>query len=178
MAPHHYRVRGRLHTWRGGWNCAGSARRRSKAVHGGSVNSLQAPPKNRISYASLVALLAACLLFLRGVPRLRDAAFFAEDGQIFLSQAHDRGFAALVQPYEGYLHVIPRIIAAVLEPFPVTAAPVLYAVAALLVHVAMLTPALSARLEWIIPGQMLRSVLFALMCLMPPLCEVLAISRI
>jgi hypothetical protein len=37
----------------------------------------------------------------------------------------------------------------------------------------MLTPALSARLEWIIPGQMLRAVLFALLCLMPPLWEVL-----
>ena len=142
-------------------------------VHGGLVNSLQMPLKNRISYASLLALLAACLLVLRGVPRLRDAAFFAEDGQIFFSQARDRGFGAFAQPYEGYLHVIPRIIAAVLEPFPVTAAPVLYAVAALLVHVAMLAPALSARLEWIIPGQMLRAVLFALLCLMPPLGEVL-----
>jgi hypothetical protein len=121
----------------------------------------------------VVALLAACLLFVRGVPRLWHAAFFAEDGKIFLSQAHNDGVAAFVEPYAGYLHLIPRIIAAVVEPFPVTAAPVLYAVAALLAHVAMLTPALSARLEWIIPGQMLRAVLFALLCLMPPLWEVL-----
>jgi hypothetical protein len=137
------------------------------------VNSVEASSKNRIPYASVVAALAACLLFLRGVPRLRDAAFFAEDGQIFLSQAHNGGVAAFVKPYAGYLHLIPRMVAAVLEPFPVTAAPVLYAVAALLVHVVMLTPALSARLEWIIPGQMLRAVLFALLCLMPPLWEVL-----
>jgi len=137
------------------------------------VTSLEASRKNRIPYASFVAVLAACLFFLRGVPRLRDVAFFAEDGQIFLSQAHNSRLAALLQPYEGYLHLIPRVIAAVLEPFPVTAAPVLYAVAALVVHVAMLTPALSPRLEWIIPGQMLRAVLFALLCLMPPLWEVL-----
>jgi hypothetical protein len=137
------------------------------------VNSVEASSKNRIPYASVVAALAACLLFLRGVPRLRDTAFFAEDGQIFLSQAHNGGVAAFVKPYAGYLHLIPRMVAAVLEPFPVTAAPVLYAVAALLVHVVMLTPALSARLEWIIPGQMLRAVLFALLCLMPPLWEVL-----
>jgi hypothetical protein len=121
----------------------------------------------------VVAVLAACLLLLRGVRRLRHAGFYAEDGQIFLSQAHNRGVAALWEPYEGYLHLIPRVIAAVLEPFPVTAAPVLYAVAALLVHVAMLTPALSARLDWIIPGPMLRAVLFALLCVMPPLWEVL-----
>jgi hypothetical protein len=137
------------------------------------VNLRQAPPKNRIGYASVVAVLAACLLFLRGVPRLRDAALFAEDGQIFLAQAHNSGFAAFLEPYAGYLHLIPRTVAALLAPFPVTAAPVLYAIAALLVHVAMLTPALSARLNWIIPGQMLRAVLFALLCLMPPLWEVL-----
>jgi hypothetical protein len=137
------------------------------------VNSLEAPRKNRIPYASVVAVLAACLLLWRGVPRLRDAAFFAEDGQIFFAQAHNCGLAAFVEPYAGYLHLIPRIIAALLEPFSVTAAPVLYAAAALLVHVVMLTPALSARLDWIIPGQMLRAVLFALLCHMPPLWEVL-----
>ncbi len=141
------------------------------ALYGGSLKSVEAPRKNYF-YASVVAA-GACALFLRGVCRLRNAAFFAEDGQVFLSQAYNRGFAAFVEPYAGYLHVIPRVIAAVLEPFPVTAAPVLYCVAALVVHVAMLTPALSARLEWIIPGQMLRAVLFALLCLMPPMWEVL-----
>ena len=137
------------------------------------MNSAEVPRKNRVPYAPVVAVSAACLLFLRGVPRLRHAAFFAEDGQIFLSQAHNSGVTAFLEPYSGYLHLVPRIIAAVLEPFPVTAAPVLYAVAALLVHGAMLTPALSARLDWIIPGQLLRAVLFALLCLMPPLWEVL-----
>jgi hypothetical protein len=137
------------------------------------MNSAEVPRKDRVTYTSVVAVVAACLLLLRGVPRLRHAAFYAEDGQIFLSQAHNSGVAALLKPYAGYLHLIPRIIAALLEPFPVTAAPALYAVAALLVHVLMLTPALSARLDWIVPGRWLRAVLFALLCLMPPLWEVL-----
>jgi hypothetical protein len=137
------------------------------------VNSTKAPRKNRISYASVIAVLAACLLLLRGIPRLRDAALFASDGQIFLAQAHNNGLAAFLKPYMGYLHLIPRIVAASLDPFPVTAAPVLYAVATLLVHLAMLTPALSARLDWIIPGRMLRALLFTLLCLMPPMWEVL-----
>jgi hypothetical protein len=137
------------------------------------LNSTEVPGKRRILYATVVAVLAACLLLLRGIPRLTRAAFYAEDGQVFLSQAHNNGVAAVLEPYAGYLHLIPRIIAAVLEPFPVTAAPVLYAVAALLVHVTMLTPALSPRIDWIIPGRLLRAVLFALLCLMPPLWEVL-----
>jgi hypothetical protein len=59
----------------------GSVRRHhAEAVHRGSVNSAEVPPKNRVPDASVVAVLAACLLFLRGVPQLRHAAFFAEDG--------------------------------------------------------------------------------------------------
>jgi hypothetical protein len=136
------------------------------------VSSVEVRQTNRIPIASVVVL-AACALFLRGGPRLLYASLHHEDGQVFLSQAHNDGLAAFVEPYAGYLHLIPRIIAAVLEPFPVTAAPVLYCVVALMVHVAMLSPALSARLEWIIPGRMLRAVLFGLLCLMPPMWEVL-----
>jgi hypothetical protein len=51
--------------------------------------------------------------------------------QIFLSQAYNSGVAAFLQPNAGYLHLILRIIGAVLEPFPVAAAPVLSAVPAL-----------------------------------------------
>jgi hypothetical protein len=108
---------------------------------------------------------------VRGIPRLRVAAIHLEDGQIYFSQAHYGALAAVLEPYARYVELIPRIVAALLEPFPVTAAPVLYPLAALLVHVAMLTPALSARLDWIIPGRMLRAVLFVLLCLMPGLWE-------
>lgn len=105
---------------------------------------------------------------------MRDASLFAEDGRIFLAGAHNSGPAALADPYAGYLHVVPRAIAAILEPAAVTSAPALYASAALLVHLLMLTPALSRRLDWLVPGKVLRSVLFALLCLMPPMWEVLA----
>jgi hypothetical protein len=138
-----------------------------------AVDAVKAPRKIRISSPTAVVVLAACLLFFRASVRLKYAALHHEDGQIFLSQAHNMGVAAFVQPYAGYLHLIPRIIAAVLEPFPVIWAPVQYAVAGLFVHLVMLTPALSARLEWIISGPMLRAVLFALLCVMPPLWEVL-----
>jgi hypothetical protein len=137
------------------------------------VNSLLAARKIRISYASFVAVSAACLLLLRGIPRLRIAAIHLEDGQIYLSQAHHSGLAAILEPYARYLALVPRIVAALLDPFPVTWAPLLYPLAALLVQLAMLTPALSARLDWIIPGQMLRAVLFGLLCLMPGLWETL-----
>ena len=104
------------------------------------MESLQAAGKIRISYPSVVTVLAACLLLLRGVPRLRIAAIHLEDGQIFFSQAHYDGLAASWSLTRDTCSG-SRLIAALLEPFPVAAAPFVYAVAALLVHPAMLTPA-------------------------------------
>lgn len=102
---------------------------------------------------------------------MREPALFAEDGQIFLAEAHNNGVTAIVEPYAGYLHLIPRLIAAVLEPAPVTSAPVAYLWAALLVHLAFLAPALSGRLAWFLPSPVLRGGLFASLCLMAPLWE-------
>ncbi len=129
----------------------------------------------RLRAASWVIVVAAALAFaVRGTARLREASLFAEDGQVFLADAHNLGLAAFVEPYAGYLHLIPRLVAWLLAPLPVTAIPVAYAAAAMAVHLAMLTPALSARLNWLVPGPLLRAVLFAVLCLMPPLWEVLA----
>lgn len=102
---------------------------------------------------------------------MSDPALFAEDGQIFLAEAHNNGVSAVLAPYAGYLHLIPRLIAAVLEPLPVTSAPIAYLWAAVLVHLVFLTPALSARLAWLLPSPVLRGGLFASLCLMAPLWE-------
>ncbi|OAK55587.1 hypothetical protein [Rhodococcoides kyotonense] len=121
--------------------------------------------------ATVITVCAALAFVLRGVPRIRDAALFAEDGQIFLADAHNDGLGAVVAPYAGYLHVVPRIVAAVFEPLDVTAAPTAYVWAAIVVHLMMLLPALSVRLEWLLPSPILRAGLFASLALMPPLWE-------
>ncbi|CCQ14414.1 putative uncharacterized protein [Rhodococcus sp. AW25M09] len=118
-----------------------------------------------------IAAIAAALFVLRGLPRMRSPALFAEDGQIFLAEAHNDGIAAIITPYAGYLHVIPRLVAALLEPLPVTSAPIAYLWAAVVVHLLFLTPALSTRLAWLIPSPVLRGGLFASLCLMAPLWE-------
>ncbi|MCZ4557642.1 hypothetical protein O4215_18935 [Rhodococcus maanshanensis] len=120
---------------------------------------------------AVIVGVAVVAFIVRGTSRLRDAALFAEDGQIFLAGAHNGGLGAIVEPYAGYLHVIPRLVSAVLDLAPLTAAPILYAAAAMTVHLGMLTPALSSRLGWLIPTPLLRAVLFALLCLMPPMWE-------
>ncbi|BBX61108.1 hypothetical protein MSAS_02820 [Mycobacterium saskatchewanense] len=99
------------------------------------------------------------MLVARDGLRLWKPALFAEDGQLFLAQAHNYGLSAFVKPYAGYLQFIPRLIAALLSPAPVTASTVPYAVVAIVLHLLMLTPALSGRLQWLIPGAC-----FALRC--------------
>lgn len=62
--------------------------------------------------AGVVAVLAvACVAFLRMPPSSRDVVW-AEDGGIFLRDAMARkGFLDVFAPYDGYLHVVPRLAA-------------------------------------------------------------------
>lgn len=58
-----------------------------------------------------VAAIAALIAFARMPDRFLHGFLWAEDGRIFLVQAHYLGFRSIVTPYAGYLHVIPRVIA-------------------------------------------------------------------
>jgi hypothetical protein len=61
----------------------------------------------------LAAVLAACALVLglRRAGALSHPQFWAEDGY-FYERAHVLGWRALALPYNGYLHTLPRLIAA------------------------------------------------------------------
>lgn len=57
------------------------------------------------------------------LPRLESLKYFygkylwAEDGNVFLNQAAELGATAVLTPYAGYLHVYPRLIAAISQSF-------------------------------------------------------------
>lgn len=87
--------------------------------------------------AALVGLLVVggtLLQLLRqpGVPSWDS--LLAEDGGIFLTDALNRpGLANLIRPYEGYLHVVPRLLAALSAALPLQAAAVVLSGGAALV---------------------------------------------
>jgi hypothetical protein len=64
----------------------------------------------------VVATVLGCAAWLRLPTGARDT-LWAEDGRNFLQDALDRGFAPLLEPYGGYLHVVPRLLAAVVVSF-------------------------------------------------------------
>ena len=65
---------------------------------------------------------------VRGVP-------WAEDGRFFLQQDYVSGpWATLLRPYEGYVHVPARLVALLVDPFPIAWHGVLVRLAAIVVQ--------------------------------------------
>lgn len=65
------------------------------------------------TYAPLFGTLiaAAAILFIRKSDALLNPQFWAEDGSTFFAGHFHLGFAAIYEPYAGYLHLTPRLIA-------------------------------------------------------------------
>ena len=93
-----------------------------------------------------VGLVGLAVAVVRAIPRISVPSLWAEDGFVFLVGAREHGILAAVSPYAGCLHVVPRLVALVLSPFPLTWQPGLYAVTATVVSVGMFSTALSTRL--------------------------------
>ena len=80
----------------------------------------------------LITLLAVALIALRKSDSLLNPQFWAEDGGLFFIEAERYGgWHQLFRSYEGYLHFLPRLIAALGTPLPLTLVPAFYACSAL-----------------------------------------------
>jgi hypothetical protein len=51
------------------------------------------------------------VLFFRKSEQFTNPQLYAEDGPVFFQQFTELGIASLVKPYNGYLHLLPRLIA-------------------------------------------------------------------
>lgn len=117
--------------------------------------------------AALLLCLATLVQLLRlpGVPAWDTV--LAEDGGIFLTDALQRpGMGVVLQPYEGYLHVVPRLLAAVTAVFPLGAAAALLSGGAALVVSLLCLWIWSAGRE-VLPSRWARGLLVALVVLLP-----------
>lgn len=67
----------------------------------------------------LVAVVAGVIAYAR-LPEVSRRTVWAEDGAVFLSQIDTEGVVAtLFRPYDGYLHVIPRLVADLVSLAPI-----------------------------------------------------------
>lgn len=74
----------------------------------------------------LVSIFISVLVFFRAPHEFINPQLWAEDGTVFLSQAHTLGLQSIVTPYAGYLHVLPRTVAFFANFFPLESAPHIY----------------------------------------------------
>lgn len=70
--------------------------------------------------AAAVTLLGTCLSLLRQAGLRSWSTPWAEDGALFLTQSWSMGWGAVVEPYSGYLHLVPRLLAEVAVLLPIT----------------------------------------------------------
>ncbi|WP_321796382.1 hypothetical protein [Caballeronia sp. J97] len=59
----------------------------------------------------LTYLIAVVILLYRMPERLQQGYLWAEDATVFIGQAYKFGAHAILMPYAGYLHIIPRLVA-------------------------------------------------------------------
>ncbi len=111
-----------------------------------------------VTATGLATLGGAGLLLLRQTGTGALDTIYAEDGFVFLHDAVDGSAAAIVDPYAGYLHVLPRLVAAGVAALPPTLAAAGAAVAAALavsllaqvLRVAITPHLRSSRLAWMV----------------------------
>lgn len=107
--------------------------------------------------ALIVAVVAVCLVVTRMPHVLANASFWSEDANVFFAAAWEGGLR-LFDPYAGYIHALPRLVAYCASFFPLEWQAALYLLAVLFVfflicwYVASST--LPACLPWILPLSM------------------------
>jgi len=94
-----------------------------------------------------VLFLCFLILLYREPDGFFNPQFWAEDGAIFFQQNLILGLPALLEPYAGYLHVIPRLISYFSGFFPVSFAPALYNFSALVLTLFVINYLFSPRIQ-------------------------------
>ncbi|HEU5343075.1 MAG TPA: hypothetical protein VFU60_01905 [Ktedonobacterales bacterium] len=117
----------------------------------------------------LVASLVACvLIFLRRPDALLNPQFFAEDGTYYYSQAYNLGgLRALLLPVAGYLLLSARLVALVAMYFPLSWAPAIFNVCAILMQAAPVSFLFTSRFDHLIPNWYARGAIALLYLAIP-----------
>ena len=119
-------------------------------------------------------ILCFAILLWRGADRLGYAHLWAEDGAVFLSSSLHTGWAALSEPYAGYFHTIPRLLAlATLRVFPLAWFPHVIALACYGITAAAFATVASADYREVVPSDGARVIAACAFCFATGLLEVL-----
>ncbi len=154
-----------LDEWSGSW------RRRADAA--ASAIGRQAARLGAAHRFWLVSLLCLAVLVLRGWERLVYPELFAEGGR-FVAGALNEGWPSLLVSYDGYYHIVPRLIALLATSLvPIAYIPVFTVTACFLITAAISAFFVRPCFRWLVPSDAARGAVALLLCLAPGLYEVL-----
>lgn len=123
--------------------------------------------------ATLGIVLVTILMLWRGLSRVLGAELWAEDGQIFVSEALQYGVASIVRPMGGYFHFVQRAITVLwLAVAPLAWLPTLICGSAFAILVAVFSIPARESYAWLFPARSARLWLVVILCLVPGLSEV------
>jgi hypothetical protein len=121
----------------------------------------------------LVFVAAFAIIVLRRPDAILNPQFWAEDGMVFYADAYNKGIIIpLLSPQGGYLDTFPRLIAAFSQLFPLSWAPLMFNLAALVLRVLPVGLLLSSRFSKLIPDWKTRLFLSFLYLALPNSWEV------
>lgn len=131
---------------------------------GNRVKAVAWPPGMRT-----VAIFAAAMLilFARRPETLMRAEFRHEDGQVFYLGTFFGSLGSVFEGYQGYVHVVPRLVALASRLFPVEWAPLVTNFLAFAITAGVATFVASKRLSRAIPDDRLRLLIAMLLLLLP-----------
>jgi hypothetical protein len=114
------------------------------------------PPAVRALLWFLVFIAFLALLVSRRPDVLLYPQLYAEDGKVFYAGAFNNGWMSLFEPFAGYFHAAPRIVALLATAFPLAWGPFITAFAALSIEAGLATFIVSDRLAAQLPSRWLR----------------------
>lgn len=112
-------------------------------------------PQNALLGWIACILMVTAILYWRRPDAFSNPQLWAEDGNIFFTDAFFKGARALFLPYSGYYHTLARVAALIGRLFPVRYVPYWYAFSSWLVVAAIVGYIFSERLSFTLPSKFL-----------------------
>ena len=117
-------------------------------------------------FCAAAAVAATALQALRLPDTVALNTVWAEDGAVFLAQSMSNGVGAILTPYQGYLHIVPRLLAVVAAALPLRDAAFVFGAGSALI-VALLALFVYFASATVIRDPLLRAALAVTMALVP-----------
>jgi hypothetical protein len=140
-----------------------------KAAASHSADTLADAGRRRRDIAAIAVMFAVGILVV--IVRRRDAVtypqFWAEDGEVWFTDAYNHGIASIVGSYSGYLVTLPRLVAIPSVYLSLQQAALLFNLVAIAVQVAPAAFFMSRRFEHVAPRLWVRATVALAYLLIP-----------